>query len=390
MNKLLLYAAGAFAVAGLITHLLVPPITRLAIALRALDHPGGRRQQKAPVPRLGGVAIGTGLALSASVVALLQWQDWQASILRQDLVALGLGTALVFLVGLVDDLVGVSTAKKFLVELGAAFLLVRVGWSFSELRLPIFGQVDLGLLGPVVSLLWIVGVTNAINLLDGLDGLAGGVVAIISGTLLSLALIQQNPGTVVLMAATAGSCLGFLRHNWQPAKIFMGDAGSLTLGFLLAAASVHSSIKAPAAVAILVPLLALGLPVFDTLLVMLVRFIDRPKSRWAERFLRMFHADRNHIHHLLDQAIVGRPKAVGTLYGVALSFCAMALLVAATGDSTLGLLLLGLELGVIVLIRQRGLAARARRHAEALHEPAEENKSLEDTVVEKSHRFISR
>jgi UDP-GlcNAc:undecaprenyl-phosphate GlcNAc-1-phosphate transferase len=380
MNKLLLYAAGAFAVAGLITHLLVAPVTRLAVALRALDHPGGRRRQNAPVPRLGGVAIGMGLALSASVVALLQWQDWQASILRQDLVALGLGTALVFLVGLVDDLVGVSTAKKFLVELGAAFLLVRVGWSFSELRLPIFGQVDLGLWGPAVSLLWIVGVTNAINLLDGLDGLAGGVVAIISGTLLSLALIQQNPGTVVLMAATAGSCLGFLRHNWQPAKIFMGDAGSLTLGFLLAAASVHSSIKAPAAVAILVPLLALGLPVFDTLLVMLVRFIDRPKSRWAERFLRMFHADRNHIHHLLDQAVVGRPKAVGTLYGVAVSFCAMALLVAATGDFTLGLLLLGLELGVIVLIRQRGLAARARRHAETLHEPAEEaERSLDET-----------
>ena len=387
MNKLLLYAAGAFAVAGLITHLLVAPITRLAIALRAIEHPGGRRVQNASVPRLGGVAIGMGLALSASVVALLQWQDWQASILRQDLVALGLGTALVFLVGLVDDLVGVSTAKKFLVELGAAFLLVRVGWSFSELRLPLFGEIDLGLLGPAVSLLWIVGVTNAINLLDGLDGLAGGVVAIISGTLLSLALIQQNPGTVVLMAATAGSCLGFLRHNWQPAKIFMGDAGSLTLGFLLAAASVHSSIKAPAAVAILVPLLALGLPVFDTLLVMLVRFIDRPKSRWAERFLRMFHADRNHIHHLIDQPTVGRPKAVATLYGVAFSFCSMALLVAVTGDSTLGLLLLALELGVIALIRRRGLAARAKRQAEELHEPVEKAASPDETAADRPRRF---
>ncbi len=375
MIELLLYAAGTSAVAGLITHLLVPPITRLAIALRVLDHPGGRRQQETPVPRLGGVAIGMGLALSASVVALIQWQDWQANILRQDLVALGLGTGLVFLVGLVDDLVGVSTVKKFLIELGAAFLLVRVGWSFSQLRLPLVGEIDLGLLGPAVSLLWIVGVTNAINLLDGLDGLAGGVVAIISSTLLSLALIQQNPGTVVLMAATAGACLGFLRHNWQPAKIFMGDAGSLTLGFLLAAASVHSSIKAPAAIAILVPLLALGLPVFDTLLVMLVRFIHRPKSRWAERFLRMFHADRNHIHHLLEQTQSGRPKAVGTLYVVALSFCAMAVLVAVTGDSTLGLLLLGLELLVIVLIRQRGLAARAKRQAEALHRTEEVTES---------------
>ena len=135
--------------------------------------------------------------------------------------------------------------------------------------------------GAVVSLLWIVGVTNAINLIDGLDGLAGGVVAIIADSLLAYALLQGNLRTVILMAATAGACIGFLRHNWAPARIFMGDSGSLTLGFLLAAISVHSSLKAPAAVAILVPILALGVPVIDTLLVMGVRFLDRPKGRLA-------------------------------------------------------------------------------------------------------------
>ena len=104
---------------------------------------------------------------------------------------------------------------------------------------------------------------------------------------------------------------------------------------------------------------------------MLVRFIDRPKSRWAERFLRMFHADRNHIHHLIDPSPTGRAKTVGTLYGVALSFCAMAVLVAITGDYTLGLLLLALELLVIVLIRERGLAARAKHQAEELYRTGE-------------------
>jgi|SRR6185295_447645 len=380
MRDILVYAAGAFGIAALVTHLLVPVVARLAVALRALDHPGGRRRQAAAVPRLGGVAIGFGLALSAGVVALMQWHQWQASILHRELLALALGTSLVFLVGIVDDLMGVSTIKKFLVELAAAFLLVRVGWSFSVLRLPIAGEVDLGLFGDAVSLLWIVGVTNAINLLDGLDGLAGGVVAIISGSMLGLALLQQNPGTVVLMAATAGACVGFLRHNWEPARIFMGDSGSLTLGFLLAAASVHSSLKSPAAVAILVPILAMGLPVFDTLLVMLVRFVERPKAPWSEGFLRMFHADRNHIHHLLEHAGAGRPRAIGTLYGVALSFCAMALLVAATGETNLGLLLLGLEFLVILGIRRRGLAARARRLAETQRQELESALPISDLV----------
>ena len=180
------------------------------------------------------------------------------------------------------------------------------------LSLPGLGDVELGIFGEVVSLLWIVGVTNAINLLDGLDGLAGGVVAIVATGLLVYAVdLQDNLLAMVLMAAIVGACVGFLRHNWAPARIFMGDSGSLTLGFLLAAMSVHSSLKAPAAVAILVPILALGLPVMDTLLVMLVRFLDRPHGPFVDRFLRMFHADRNHLHHVLEPFMARRARIVG-------------------------------------------------------------------------------
>ena len=368
MENILLFALGAALTAGLVTNLLVPPVARLAVALRALDHPGGRRFQTTPVPRFGGIAIGMGLALSAGVIAVLQWRQWGVRVLREELVALALSTALVFLVGVVDDLMGVSSAKKFLLELVAACMLVRVGWSFEVLRLPGVGQVELGALGGVVSLLWIVGVTNAINLLDGLDGLAGGVVAIIATSMLSYAILQNNPGTVVLMAATAGACIGFLRHNWQPASIFMGDSGSLTLGFLLAAASIHSSLKAPAAVAILVPILALGVPVMDTLLVMLVRFLDRPKGPLTARFLRMFHADRNHLHHLLDQFGGRRNRIVVLIYAVVLSFCAMALLVAVTGQTVLGMALLGVEFAVVLGMRQMGLRMRARRLAKLQRE----------------------
>jgi UDP-GlcNAc:undecaprenyl-phosphate GlcNAc-1-phosphate transferase len=361
MNNILFYALGAAVLAGLVTNLLVPTITRFALALRAVDLPGERRQQASAVPRLGGVAITAGLAVAAGAAAIARWSEWGAHIPRGEVAALGLGTALVFLVGTVDDLVGVSAVKKLLFELVAAWFLVRIGWSFEVLRLPLVGEVHLGIWGFPVSLLWIAGVTNAINLIDGLDGLAGGVVTIISTSLLVYASLQGNPGSVILMAATAGACLGFLRHNWEPARIFMGDSGSLTLGFLLGAVSVHSSIKAPAAVAILVPILALGVPVIDTLLVMAVRFLDRPKGPVTGRFLRMFHADRNHLHHLLSHFGSRRSRIVGVIYLAVLCSCGMALFVAATGESTLGVTLLVVEFGVILAVRQMGLALAAGR-----------------------------
>jgi UDP-GlcNAc:undecaprenyl-phosphate/decaprenyl-phosphate GlcNAc-1-phosphate transferase len=362
MNDILLYALGAAIVAGLVTNLLVPTVTRAALALRAVDRPDERRSQAGTVPRMGGVAIAAGLAVAAGAAAVARWGDWGARIPRSELAALALGTALVFLVGLVDDMVGVSPGKKLLFELIAASLLIRVGWSFEVLNLPLLGEVRLsGLLGWLVSLLWIAGVTNAINLIDGLDGLASGVVTIISASLLVYAVLQGNPGSVILMAATAGACLGFLRHNWEPARIFMGDSGSLTLGFLLAATSIHSSLKAPAAVAILVPILALGVPVIDTLLVMVVRFLDRPQGALTSRFLRMFHADRNHLHHLLAHFGSRRSRIVGMIYALVLGSCGLALLVAVTGQSVLGITLLLVEFLVILAIRRTGLALAARR-----------------------------
>jgi UDP-GlcNAc:undecaprenyl-phosphate GlcNAc-1-phosphate transferase len=361
MNGILPYAIGAAFVAALATNLMVPPIARLAVLFRALDHPGERKLQKGAVPRLGGVAIAMGLALGGGIAAILLWGRLGTAIGRNELLALVFGTLLVFVVGIVDDLIGVSAAKKLLVQVVAAWPLVHAGWAFEVLRLPVLGEVHLGLFGGFVSLLWIVGVTNAINLIDGLDGLAGGVVAIISLSFLAYAMLQGNAGTVILMAAVAGSCLGFLRHNWEPARVFMGDSGSLMLGFLLAATTVHSSLKAPAAVAILVPILALGVPVMDTLLVMAVRFLDRPKSALIDRFLRMFHADRKHLHHLLAHFGGERSRIVAVIYGVVLSFCVLALVVAVTGQTTLGVMLVLLEFSVILAMRQMGLAMEARR-----------------------------
>jgi UDP-GlcNAc:undecaprenyl-phosphate GlcNAc-1-phosphate transferase len=360
MPPVILSAAIAALIASLMTNLLVPVMTRLAVGFRVVDVPNERKAHAGEVPRLGGVAIVLGLAIGAGALAMMQWGSGNVEASRSELVALAFGTLMVFLVGLIDDVLGVSSLQKFFIELAAALLVVRVGWSFQALSLPWTGSIELGLWGDVASLLWIVGVTNAINLIDGLDGLAGGVVAIISASALAYALFQNNLLTAILMGAMVGATIGFLRHNWAPARIYMGDCGSLTLGFLLATISVHSSIKAPATVAILVPILALGVPVIDTLLVMLVRFLERPKGRIGSRFLRMFRADRQHLHHLLSHYGTRRSTVVASIYTLVILSCTLAFVVATTRSATLGLWLLVVEVVVVLAMRWMGLRAAAR------------------------------
>ncbi|MEO8276017.1 MAG: MraY family glycosyltransferase [Thermoanaerobaculia bacterium] len=364
MDPLLIVALAAALIAGTVASLLVPPVVRLAEILRSLDRPtetGERKSvQATAVPRLGGVAIASGLAAGGLVGLMAGWNEWGLIIPRPELVTLPIAAGLVFLVGLIDDLFGVSPAKKFLVQFIAAWLLVRVGWSFTELNLPFFGEIHLGVWGSVVSLLWVVGVTNAINLIDGLDGLAGGVAAIISASLLAYALLQHNQGSVILLAGMFGACIGFLRHNWQPARVFMGDSGSLTLGFLLGATALHSAMKAPAAVAILVPILALGLPIIDTLLVMVVRFVEGDGATLGRRISRMFRGDRQHLHHLLSDLATRHQRVVGWLYLIVVLFCGAALSVAVTGQGWLGLVLLIVEIAVVIAMRQLGLVRRVR------------------------------
>ncbi|MEZ5312297.1 MAG: MraY family glycosyltransferase [Thermoanaerobaculia bacterium] len=365
MPPLLISALATALVSGVVASLLVPPILKLAEAMRTLDHPTEpRKVQAAFVPRLGGIAIAVGIGAGGMLGLLSDWGSWSQVIPKSELVALPLAVGLVFLVGVLDDLFGVSPAKKFLVQFLAAWLLVRVGWMFDQINVPGMGTVHLGVWGGLVSLLWIVGVTNAINLIDGLDGLAGGVAAIISACLLVFALLQGNSGSVVLLAGIFGACIGFLRHNWEPARVFMGDSGSLTLGFLLGALSLHSAIKAQAAIAILMPILALGLPVIDTLLVMLVRFFEGDGASLGRRVNRMFRPDRQHVHHLLENLVAHRRQVVMTLYVTALLFCGGALAVAITGDRALGLGLLALEVVAVLVMRRMGLARQAKALAD--------------------------
>ena len=346
-------------VAAVVTHLTVPVVARLAPAIGAMDYPGERREQPRPIPRIGGVAIVLGFVVGAGCTLLGLRLDELRTVGTSEFVSVGLAAFIIFLVGVVDDLVGVSVLEKFFAQFTAAWLVVQVGWVFEVIRLPLLGAVELGPFQGLVTILWLVGVTNAINFVDGLDGLAGGVVAIISSSFLIYALMQGRILTVIWIAAIVGSCLGFLRHNWEPARIFMGDSGALTLGFLLATISVHSAIKAPATVAVLVPILALGVPVIDTLLVMRLRFGDPRSAGLGQRFAGMFRADRSHLHHVLLGTGGSRRRIVAAIYAVVLVFCVASLWVAVQRNPALGLLLVVVEIAVVVGLRRLGVGTMA-------------------------------
>lgn len=364
MSHLFASAVTSAFVAALVTHLLVPLLASLAPSVGAMDYPGERRDHRHPVPRVGGLAIVAGFLCGAGFVVLAGWRELFLEVQRHEIMSVGIAVFLVFLVGFVDDLIGVSVAQKFVFQFVAAWLVVQAGWVFEVIRLPYMGPVDIAPFHGLITILWIVGVTNAINFVDGLDGLAGGVVAIISCSFLIYALMQGRILTVVWIAAIVGACVGFLRHNWEPARVYMGDSGSLTLGFLLATISVHSALKAPVAVAILVPILALGLPVIDTLLVMRVRFLHREGSGLLDRIGRMFRADQQHLHHLLLRFGLRRRRIVAVIYGLVLLFSVSSLWVASQRNPDLGLLLILVEVGVVVVLRHWGI-----RHAEAVDPP---------------------
>ncbi|MDH3255722.1 MAG: undecaprenyl/decaprenyl-phosphate alpha-N-acetylglucosaminyl 1-phosphate transferase [Acidobacteriota bacterium] len=350
---LLLIAVCAGAVAAAVTSLVIPGTVHLALRLGALDYPGGRKQHRQATPRLGGLAIALGVAAAAGGAIWLQWNGVGRE--PAGIVAIVVGTGLVFAVGVIDDVRTVSAISKLCVQMLAAFIVASNGIRFEVLGLPMIGEFELGAFSVIASVLWIVGVTNAINLIDGLDGLAGGITAIVAASFSIYAIVQGNPLSVIVSAALVGSCIGFLLDNWHPARVHMGDSGSLTLGFLLATVSVHSSLKASAAVAILVPVLALGLPVIDVLLVMARRFSHEPDINPIRRLLQVLKADRNHVHHLLQLFGATRGRILWTLYGLVLTFCLFSLVTAVTKSAQIGVALAAVELAALVIVRRWGL-----------------------------------
>ncbi|MGO1580592.1 MAG: MraY family glycosyltransferase [Peptoniphilaceae bacterium] len=324
----------AFLLALLIVLMLTPIVMKLAKKYGFMDIPkDNRRVHKKPIPLAGGLAM-----YISSIVAIVVFIG-----ISKEIIGLIIGSTIIVISGLIDDKKGLSPKKKILFQLLASFCLILGGVKIEFFTNPFSigeGVIFLKFLVIPITVFWIVGVTNIINLIDGLDGLAAGVSLICA---LSLMIIAYNFGynQIAIMAAIiAGSCLGFLPYNFNPAKIFMGDTGALFLGFMLSYISVEGIMKSAAALTIIVPVLILGVPVFDTTFAMIRRKLSGRS---------IVSADKGHLHHRLLDIGLSQRQTVLVLYGISLIFGILANIVA-NFKARIGLLIFLIIVIAVIMI----------------------------------------
>lgn len=307
----------AFAVSLPVAYVMTPPVKRFAEKVGAIDVPrDNRRVHDHPIPRMGGLAIFIGFVLS-----LIFFVPMSTKVL-----GLLVGSVIIAVMGGVDDIVSLNPWVKLAGQIVAALVAIRCGLVFDVISNPnIFAEetyIEIGWLSIPLTMLWIVGCTNAVNLIDGLDGLAVGVSAISSMTMLIVSLFVSEPVVSIILAALTGACLGFMPYNLNPAKIFMGDVGSQLLGFVLSTASIMGLFKLHAIITFFVPLLALALPLADTIFAFFRRILHGQSP---------FKADKGHFHHRLLAMGLNQKQVVAVLYGISAVLGLLAVLMA--GDS---------------------------------------------------------
>jgi UDP-GlcNAc:undecaprenyl-phosphate GlcNAc-1-phosphate transferase len=297
---------GAAIALGIVV-LLTPAVGGMARLLGAVDTPDARRVNRRPIPRLGGLAIFLGILVPA--LAFLDLSGESRGVL--------LGAAVATVVGAVDDFRGLSPLVKLAGQFGAAAIPPAFGVWIDHFTFPFVGVVDLPAgVGVPLSMLFIVAVMNMVNFLDGLDGLAAGVCLIAGTTYAVLALSLGKADPAILSAIVAGACLGFLRHNFFPARIFMGDSGALSLGFILASVSIQGLLKTASTVVLVLPLLVLAVPIIDTSFVV---------ARRLKHGLPVYAADRSHLHHRFLNIGFSQRRAAATMWLWCLSLAGAAL-----------------------------------------------------------------
>jgi len=364
---------------ALITVLITPLVIRLAHHINATDYPRVRTVHSKPIPRIGGLAIFLSSICLVLLTMFLPHTIGEA--LRDSLskiVVLLSAAGFIFFVGLVDDIITLRARVKFLAELIAALAVCAVGAQIKSVVIADWLILDFGWFSWPLTVLWIVGITNAINLSDGLDGLAAGISAIACGVIAILAIYNGQVAMAVLELALLGSLTGFLFFNSNPAKIFMGDCGSLFLGFVISTSSVMCSEKSGALVGLALPFLALGIPIFDTLFSMLRRFAQRRS---------LFAPDRSHLHHrLLDMGLCQRHVVI-IAYAVTLLAAGLGLFMMGTSDLVtvlifgciLLLLLLVFYLAGSVSLRETAMCLRKKNAIN--RQLNKETKSFEDVQL---------
>ena len=300
----------------LITLGLTPAVTRLALRAGLVEYPSHRRIHRAPRPLGGGIAH-----FAAFWLALVLSGNWTS-----ELWGLFVSSAVELITGLIDDMKDLSPGRKFAGQTVAALILIAAGTRIEFVTNPFGGMIYLSYWSIPITLFWLLAITNLINFMDGLDGLAAGVVAIACGPMVAVAVMMERPLAALLAVVLAGSALGFLPYNFNPARIFMGDAGALFLGFMLGAISVEGALKGPTVIAIGVSTLALGLHIVDNAFAILRRLRSgRP----------FYQADMGHVHHRLLALGYTQRQVVVALYAVSagLSLLAHTLLYRSLGQA---------------------------------------------------------
>jgi len=335
----------------ILSLILTPLVIQVAKFVGAIDKPDERKIHKIPMPRLGGLSIFISFILTFSIINLiLPGYKFSYFLAAHNWSIIALSLLLILLLGICDDIWNLKPGKKFFIQFFAGALAYLAGFRFSFITFPFSsGTLDLQILSFPITVIWVVGITNAFNLIDGLDGLASGIAMISSLSISAIAFIHHDIVTSIIGIVLTGSLIGFLRYNFNPAKIFLGDSGSLFLGFLLSILSIQSSTKGSTTFSILIPLLALGLPIIDTLMAMLRRVLKwfLPEQSimvsLAEKLHSMFLPDKRHIHHRLLAFGYSQKQAVLILYFISFAFGFSAVLVTAgTIDSAMIIILVGI------------------------------------------------
>ncbi len=355
----------AFVVALIISYLATPLAEKIAYKVGAVDVPkDARRMHKEPKARLGGLAIFCGFLVS--VISFAQFKLDTGSV-NYSLIGILIGSLIIVILGIFDDIKPRPAKLKFVVQLVAATISVCMGVRVTGITNPFTGEL-MSLhpwLSYAGSVLWIAGVTNAVNLLDGLDGLAAGISSIASVALLSILLLMHNNSISILVmaAALAGACFGFLPYNFNPARLFMGDTGATFLGFVLACVSIQGPFKTY--VAVFVPLMVLGLPIFDTAFAIIRRIIKRQP---------IMAPDRGHLHHKLIDKGFSHKATVIILYVLSIILAGGAIVMVLTDMSR------GLFLMIFFVLVGVFAFNKAGRHQEP---QKEEKESSEESAEDK-------
>ena len=314
----LLYIA-AFACAFAITLVTTPFAKWLSVKCGAIDYPNDRGVHKKPMPRMGGVAIVLGFTITVLMV-----NYFDKSMDSRQFAGFLVGALLIAGLGVVDDMKNLPAKLKFCVQILAALIVIFSGTRIQVVLWPVTAYLQK--FSIPITLVWIVGVTNAVNLIDGLDGLAAGVTSIAAMSLMVLCIMTGSTTAVGLTAALAGACLGFLPRNFNPAEIFMGDTGSTFLGFVLAVTSILGVFKGYALLALIVSVLCVGLPVFDTICAMLRRMAKNQP---------IMQADRGHLHHKLIDHGFSQRQAVLIMYTISLLLGLLAIFISFKDSGTI-------------------------------------------------------